>query len=49
MSVSPLRIRGEEPSGAVMVLRDITRLTSLERELKERHGKSPKHRERKGK
>ncbi len=38
MSVSPLRIRGEEPSGAVMVLRDITRLTSLERELKERHG-----------
>nr|NJM04065.1 sigma 54-interacting transcriptional regulator [Desulfobacula sp.] len=34
---SPLRQEGMAPLGAVLVARDITRLTRLERELKERH------------
>jgi len=48
LTCSPLTDEGDEFIGAVLVIRDISRLTDLERELKERHqfqhiiGKSPK-------
>jgi len=51
MSVSPVRAKGGSPSGAVMVLRDVTRITALEQELKGHHqyhniiGKSPRMQE----
>ncbi|HOM28703.1 MAG TPA: sigma 54-interacting transcriptional regulator, partial [Deltaproteobacteria bacterium] len=51
MSVSPIRAVDGLPSGAVMVLRDVTRIMTLERELKGRHqyhniiGKSPRMQE----
>ncbi len=37
LSASPLRDLGEKQIGAVMVMRDITRLSHLEKELQERH------------
>lgn len=37
LNISPLKGRDETPIGAVMVVRDITRLTNLERELQERN------------
>jgi len=37
LTTSPLRDRNSRFMGAVLVVRDITRLTGLERELKERH------------
>jgi two-component system, NtrC family, response regulator HydG len=37
LNISPLKGKEDEPIGAVMVIRDITRLTSLERELQERN------------
>ncbi len=47
LNISPLKSGNEVPMGAVMVVRDITRLTNLERELQERNqyhnivGRSP--------
>ncbi len=37
LTSSPLTYRGKKFIGAILVVRDITRLTDLERELKERH------------
>ncbi|HHO75618.1 MAG TPA: response regulator, partial [Deltaproteobacteria bacterium] len=37
LSISPLRDKHDKPIGAVMVIRDITRLSHLERELHDRH------------
>jgi PAS domain S-box-containing protein len=37
LSVSPLRDSGDREIGAVMIIRDITRLSHLEKELQERH------------
>ena len=37
LSVSPLRDSSDSQIGAVMIIRDITRLSHLERELQERH------------
>jgi two-component system, NtrC family, response regulator HydG len=37
LNSSPLRDKGKNPLGAVIVIRDISRLTHLERELQERH------------
>src|SRR5690606_22305375 len=37
LNISPLKGKDDTPLGAVMVIRDITRLTSLERELQERN------------
>jgi len=37
LNISPLKAKGSNPEGAVMVLRDITRLSTLERELQERN------------
>lgn len=37
LTSSPLKYREKKFEGAVLVIRDITRLTDLERELKERH------------
>jgi PAS domain S-box-containing protein len=51
LNISPLKGKKDEPIGAVMVIRDITRLTNLERELQERNqfqniiGRSPKMQE----
>jgi len=51
LNISPLKGKDNTPMGAVMVIRDITRLTSLERELQERNqyhnivGRSPQMQE----
>ena len=37
LNISPLRNKDDEPIGAVMVMRDITRLSHLEKELQDRH------------
>ena len=51
LNISPLKGTDDQPLGAVMVIRDITRLLRLERELQERNqfqniiGQSPKMQE----
>jgi two-component system, NtrC family, response regulator HydG len=51
LNISPLKGKDDKPLGAVMVIRDITRLSTLERELQERNqfhniiGRSPKMQE----
>ncbi len=51
LNISPLKGKDDKPLGAVMVIRDITRLSALERELQERNqfqniiGRSPQMQE----